>query len=40
MNYLPAFDVDKKVKMLQKIRFEETNRDWSKLKCLSVNLGS
>ena len=31
MNYLPAFDVDEKVKILQKIRSKERNRDWSNL---------
>ena len=40
MYYLPTFDVDKKVKMLQEIRSEERNRDRSKFKCPSVNLGS
>ena len=36
----PTFDIDEKVKMLQKIRSEERNRDRSKLKFPSINLGS
>ena len=40
VNYLSTFDIDQKVKMLQKIRSEERNRDRSKLKFPSINLGS
>ena len=40
VNYLSTFDIDEKVKMLQKIRSEERNRDRSKLKFPSINLGS
>ena len=40
MYYLSTFDINEKVEMLQKIRFEERNRDRSKLKCPSVDLGS
>ena len=40
VNYLSTFDINEKVKMLQKIRSEERNRDRSKLKLPSINLGS
>ena len=40
MYYLLTFDVHEKVEILQEICSEEGNRDRSKLKCPSVNLGS
>ena len=40
VHYLSTFDINEKVEMLQKICSEERNRDRSKLKCPSINLGS